>query len=307
MDKVIIDTTKCTGCALCVDICPYKAISIADQTAQYILADCFLCGHCQAVCPEDAVVVPMLAGHSGRKNAEEEIVDTDSDITLASLVTLMRARRSCRLYRPEEPPYEVLEELIGIGTTAPSGTNSQGWTFTVLATRPDVVAFGAMVGDYYRRLNLLAAKPVLRFLAKVFAGDSLGRYHRRYAISVAEALKEWDEGGVDRLFHGAPAAILVGGKKEAGCPAEDALLATQNILLAAEAMGLGSCLIGFAVEAFRRDSRIRSHLEIPSDEKVYSVIGLGYPAVKWQRFAGRKPFTCRQVHLTQFLDRNKRR
>ena len=58
---------------------------------------------------------------------------------------------------------------------------------------------------------------------------------------------------MDRLFHGAAAAILVTGRRQASCPAEDALLATQNILLAAHAMGLGSCLIGFAVEAMRRD------------------------------------------------------
>ena len=33
----------------------------------------------------------------------------------------------------------------------------------------------------------------------------------------------------------------------ASSPKEDALLASQNILLAAHAMGLGTCLIGFAV------------------------------------------------------------
>jgi nitroreductase/NAD-dependent dihydropyrimidine dehydrogenase PreA subunit len=300
MGKIVIDAERCTGCGQCVEICAYKAIAVFDQTAEYNLDDCFLCGHCQAICPEGAVTIRGLGKQLGLKTVTEEVAPFHgAGLFTAGLVTLMRSRRSCRKYHPEEPPYTVLEDLVKIGTTAPSGTNSQGWSFAILATRQDLVVFGGLVADYYRRLNVLAANPVLRFINKLFSGDSLGRYWRRYANSVSEALKEWDEGGADRLFHGAPAAILVSGKKEASCPAEDALLATQNILLAAEAMGLGSCLIGFAVEAVRRDRRIRSHLNLAFDEELYSVIVLGYPAVQWQSFAGRKPFVCRQLHLAK--------
>ncbi len=54
------------------------------------------------------------------------------------------------------------------------------------------------------------------------------------------------EKGKDLLFHGAPAAIIVASKEEASCPSEDSLLATQNILLGAHSLGLGTCLVGFA-------------------------------------------------------------
>jgi nitroreductase len=105
---------------------------------------------------------------------------------------------------------------------------------------------------------------------------------------VKEALTDWEQRGIDRLFHGAPAALLVGGKNEASCPAEDALLAGQNILLAAHAMGLGSCLIGFAVEAMRRERRIGKSLGMKKDEPVYAVIALGYPRETFQRPAPRR-------------------
>ena len=94
------------------------------------------------------------------------------------------------------------------------------------------------------------------------------------------------------------AAILVTGKKDASCPAEDALLATQNILLAAHAMGLGSCLIGFVVEAMRRDAKLRRQIGIADDEEIYSVIALGYPAVNYLRPANRKVVVPRIVKLT---------
>jgi len=69
---------------------------------------------------------------------------------------------------------------------------------------------------------------------------------------------------------------------------EDACLASQNILLAAHSLGLGSCIIGFVVEAVKRDKQIRNLLQIPDDETVHVVIALGYPAEKYQNTACRK-------------------
>jgi nitroreductase len=155
--------------------------------------------------------------------------------------------------------------------------------------------------EYYRKLNRLAANPLLRFIIKIIGRDSLGQYYHRYSGSVAEALREWEETGTDRLFHGAVAAILVTGKKDASCPAEDVLLATQNILLAAHVMGLGSCLIGFAVHAIRRDPALKKRVGITDDEEIYSVIALGYPAVTYLRPANRKVVVPRIIGL---VDRN---
>jgi nitroreductase len=215
------------------------------------------------------------------------------------LVTLMRSRRSCRNYRNKAVGLEMLEDLVKIGTTAPSGTNSQSWNFVILPERADVLVLGGMVADFYRKLNRLAANPFLRFIMQIINGDSLGRYYRRYHNSVTEALRDWDEKETDRLFHGAAAALLVTGKKQAGCPAEDALLATQNILLAAHAMGLGSCLVGFAVEAMRREPGLRRRAGIVDDEEVYSVIALGYPAVTYLRPANRKVVVPRILSLAE--------
>lgn len=58
---------------------------------------------------------------------------------------------------------------------------------------------------------------------------------------------------------------------------EDVLLATQNILLAAHSMGLGTCLIGFAVIPMIQDIRIQRLRGKPDNEKVHAVIALGHP------------------------------
>ena len=53
-------------------------------------------------------------------------------------------------------------------------------------------------------------------------------------------------------------------------------------------MGLGTCLVGFAVSALQEDPKIKLRLGIPADEKIYAVIALGYPDEVYQRATGRK-------------------
>lgn len=98
----------------------------------------------------------------------------------------------------------------------------------------------------------------------------------------------WDEKGIDRLFHGAPAVIATTGDELGSCPAEDALLAAQNMLLAAHTLGMGTCLIGFAVEAAKRSKAVRSALKLSKHECLYAVICVGFPAVNYLRTTPRK-------------------
>ena len=260
---------------------------------------CLDCGHCEAVCPTGAVSVAALAGE-----AEFATFSVDDRwlpfgaFDTGELVRLMRSRRSCRNYTDQPVDRAQLSDLVRIGITAPSGTNSQGWTFAILAQRNDVVALGDRVAFFFKRLNHLAESSLLRFLVKIFKKDRLGRYYRNYYKTIQHGLEQWEREGRDTLFHGATAAILVGGKAGASCPAEDALLATQNILLGAHAMGLGSCLIGFVVEAVRHDPALRKVLEIPADEEIYSVIALGHPAEHYQKTTGRKEVTPRVLDFS---------
>jgi nitroreductase/NAD-dependent dihydropyrimidine dehydrogenase PreA subunit len=299
MVQVIINKEKCTGCGVCAEICPYRAIVLSCEKAEYI-EECFLCGQCQAVCPVSAVEllnIPTKLGMTTIEEREEAIPPGTTNIS--ELVALMRSRRSCRKYQNKAVERVMLEDLVRIGTTAPSGTNSQSWGFTIIPERSDLRILGGKVADYYRKLNRLAENPFLRLIVRIIGGDSLGRYYRRYYQSVSGALREWDEEGTDRLFHGASAAIMVTGSRQASCPAEDALLATQNILLAAHAMGLGSCLIGFVVEALRRDPKLKRLVGITENMEIYSIIALGYPAIKYYRPANRKIVVPRILKLRE--------
>lgn len=300
-DQIGIDHDRCTGCGSCVEVCPYRLFFIEGDKAVIQNKDCFLCGHCRAVCLTGAVVIKdlhRLETLEFKPPAGNKAQDlTDANATASSLMKIMELRRSCRNFTPEAVPVQLLSDLVKIGTLAPSGTNCQDWEFTLLPEKKDVIHLGSLVSNYYQKLNRLAEKPLLRNFLKMIGKDSLYNYYKNYYESVEEALKEWEEEQVDRLFHGAAAVIIVSNRTAASCPKEDALLATQNILLAAESIGLGSCLIGFAVEAIQRNPAIQKKLGIPPGEKVYSVICLGYPAIKYYRAAGRKQVTPRIVRF----------
>jgi nitroreductase/NAD-dependent dihydropyrimidine dehydrogenase PreA subunit len=284
-----IDPDSCIGCGLCVEVCPAKTLSMHDGKALVTGTHSMGCGHCEAVCPVDAIRVEALE-HPFTLSFSE--VDDrwlpHGEYDTAQLVRLMRSRRSCRNYTDREVDPKLLDDLVKIGTTAPSGTNSQLWTFSILASRREVVILGEHVARFYDELNRMAEKSWLRFLSKYFGGDALGKYYRRHYETVRKRLLLWKRKREDALFHGATAVIIVGGKETASSPMEDGLLASQNIMLAAHSLGLGTCMIGFAVEAIKRDKKIRKLLEIPDDESIFAVIALGYPAEQYDKAALRK-------------------
>jgi nitroreductase/NAD-dependent dihydropyrimidine dehydrogenase PreA subunit len=291
----VIDLGLCNGCTLCVTACPADIFTmVGDKALATGRTDrCIHCDHCAAICPTGAVTVANVSDDAVALATLPTPTSQPEVPSPAALVRLMRERRSCRMYRDKPVDRAVLEDLVRIGITAPSGTNCQLWTFTILPTRQAMQRFAELAVRFFRQLNLVARLPPARLASRILAKDALGQYYRENYERVREALDDWERTGRDLLFHGAQAAIFIGARPGGTTPREDALLAAQNIVLAAEAMGLGTCLIGFAVEALAHDPRIKREIGIPPDERVYAVIAMGHPKAPWKRPAGRRPVTPR--------------
>lgn len=59
-------------------------------------------------------------------------------------------------------------------------------------------------------------------------------------------------------------------------PVEDGAIASQNMLLAAHALGLGACWIG-SYNSFYEE-KIKTILSIPKNKRLLSIISIGFPA-----------------------------
>jgi nitroreductase/Pyruvate/2-oxoacid:ferredoxin oxidoreductase delta subunit len=295
--NIQIDPELCNGCGLCITVCPSETMSIVNEKAQITGDESLTCGHCIAICPMDAISL---------KNSEFEKIDFNTftyenkwikhgKFETPELIQLMLSRRSCRNFKEDNVKKDILEDLIKIGTTAPSGSNCQDWTFTIIPTKKDVASFKDKIGDFFKKLNKLSENIVLRKGMTLLGNKKLDFYYENYYESVKETIELYEKEGIDKLFHGATAVMMVGGIKESSCPSEDALLATQNILLGAHSMGLGTCLIGFAVNAIANDKKLKKDLGINKNEAIYSVIALGYPNEKFSKLTVRKKITPRYI------------
>lgn len=293
--STLIDTDLCTGCGECVRVCSKETISLQAGKAVVTGTACMACDHCAAVCPTGAVTVASLS----KEALQLETIAADDhwlphgEFDTVQLFRLMRSRRACRNYRDKPVPLSLLQDLVKIGISAPSGSNCQQWTFTLLPSRTGVLSLGRTIGNFFKKLNKTVEKAWLRNLMVLFGRRELQAYYHDYYLDIKEKIREFETGGRDFLFWGAPAVMVIGTTPGASCPKEDALMATQNILLGAHSMGLGTCPIGFAVAAMNRDRSIQIKLGMAADEIVHAVVTVGYPDEKWRGLANRKPVTPR--------------
>jgi nitroreductase len=175
--------------------------------------------------------------------------------------------RAIRRLKPDPIPDPVLRQILDTGICAPSGSNRQGWSFLVIrdpATR-------ARLGQLYHEgfLELLQT-PYYQEAAAAPSGSPAAKL-----IASARHLAE----------HLGEAPVLV-----MACLAVEArptltsgasiYPAVQNILLAARALGIGSCLT--TIHRFR-DQQVKELLGIPSDVETAALIPLGYPLRKFGR------------------------
>ena len=129
---------------------------------------------------------------------------------MRNTLDVIKERRSIRKFKPEQIKEEELQAIVESGLYAPSAINKQSWNFTVIQNQ-----------EILAELNE-ATKNVARNLDN-------------------EALKRIGENEKYNCFYYAPTVILVSGKDEERSKVRDCSAATQNMLIAAESLNIGSC------------------------------------------------------------------
>jgi nitroreductase len=178
---------------------------------------------------------------------------------------IIKQRRSIRSFKDEQIREEELQAVLEAGLYAPNA-GDQAWHFTVIQNK-----------ELLDRLNL-AAKEAAKQLD-------------------IEHLRELANNEKFDCLYGAPTLIIVSGNEHAPVPLEaDCAAATQNLLLAAESIGLGSCWIFFVLLAFYslQGFELQKELKIPEGYKPYSSAVLGYKKAAVVNVPDRKPnlITC---------------
>ncbi len=166
-------------------------------------------------------------------------------------------RRSTRRMKTVLPPRELIDEVVEAGRAAPSGGNNQTTHFLVITNR--------------KTLTELAAIVERAFAAMEVSPDAYASL--RHSVSAAK------KGGY--VFHyGAPVLIVTANRKGYGNAMADSACALENMMIAANALDLGSCWIN-QLHWLDEDPVVRGYLEslgLRPDETVTGGLILGYGA-----------------------------
>jgi coenzyme F420-0:L-glutamate ligase / coenzyme F420-1:gamma-L-glutamate ligase len=195
-----------------------------------------------------------------------------------SLRRVIYGRRSIRRYSSRPIPQELLVSLLEAASWAPSAHNRQPWRFCVVTSTEGRARLSAAMGEQWRA-DLSADKADPEFIERRVAIS-----HARMTGAAALVIASLTMSDMDRYPDPGRA------QAEWTMAVQSVALACQNLLLAAEAQGVGACWMCaplFVPELVRRI------MELPSDWEPQALITLGYPAESKQK--ERAPLDSRMV------------
>lgn len=253
-----VDPGRCTRCGLCARDCPAGIIRQDGQDVPRIDPDqepqCYQCQHCLAVCPAAALSI------LGRKPSGSLLLTPGSLPSLDQAERYVRGRRTVRQYRPENVDACLIDQLLHTLANVPTGVNRRELIFTVIDDR-------AVMG---------------RLRAQVYEALGAATDSGRVPPYLAPAVPAYREQGVDRVFRGAPHALIVAAPPDAPCAREDVVLAVAYFELLAQSAGLGTVWWGLFKTVMEALPELKPLVGLPADHCYYAML-FGVPAVHYAR------------------------
>ncbi len=278
---VKIDFSQCSDCGLCSVVC--KDLTLTMQNGKITLDNnpvfgCFGCAQCAAVCPEDCIEV------EGRTIVMDDIVPLPEAKTAATheqLHSLMFKRRSIRDFKDKEIEQEKIDRILETASTSPMGIPPSDVEVVVFRGKEKVRAFSKDFLSYMESIRWMFSKRMLPLWRPFISREDYDMY-KSFLVPLMEFLVERNKKGEDWLLYNAPLALYFYGSPYSD-PADPYIPATYA-MLAAESMGLGTCMIGSIHPFMRHGAKLlKEKYKINPGNKNGIFLIIGYPKVKYHK------------------------
>jgi nitroreductase len=173
--------------------------------------------------------------------------------SVMSIMDAIYQRRAVRDYAPKPVDKATIRKLLDAAVHAPTALHEEPWVFAVIQDKQTL----SRLSDTSKRLTASAQETL----------------HPMHSNHAADRFINSDF----HVFYNADVLIVVYGKPLGAFVVADCWLAAQNLMLAAYSMGLGTCPIGFAVEALNTPEW-KKELGIPAEMTAYAPVIVGFPS-----------------------------
>lgn len=170
-----------------------------------------------------------------------------------TIIDAIYKRRAIRNYAPDVVDEHTVHALLYAAIQAPTAMHEEPWAFAVIQDKKLL----KQLSDDAKEMVWEASQGDDSHLAK----------HSVKMVSNPEF----------NVFYNATTLIVIYGKPMGSFVVADCWLAAENMMLAACAAGLGSCVIGFAVGALNTEEW-KKEIGVPMGYTAYAPIIIGKPA-----------------------------
>lgn len=182
-----------------------------------------------------------VAGCTSSVSQQETVKGVEGMSQSEAVVKTIMERRSIRKYKPQPVEREKMQTIVECGVNAPNAMNRQPWEVRVV-DNPDFI-------------------------------NGVTELYKKEQPKVAE------DPNFKNMFRNAPTVVFIGRDVQSGSAEFDCGLLSENMMLAAQSMGIGSCCLG-SPAAFMRSPAAAEYLKKLGFSEGYELlycIAFGYP------------------------------
>ena len=233
-----------------------------------------------AICPTGAIEI------HGRTLSPDDLFDLPPAATAASyesVLALLQRRRSVREFTEAQVSDEVIRKILDAAKTAPMGLPPSDVNVLILDSREKVKGFARDYCDFLKGMRWLVSGWFMT-LMRPFWGKATDEMFRKFLRPLFDIYIGNMDKGINLVNYDAPLAMYFYGTPYTD-PA-DPLIAATYAMIAAETMGLGTCMLGGVhpmIQSGKKAKRFREKQGIKFASREGLFVIFGYSSVKYRK------------------------